>query len=75
MHRLASLGLTGLGLTALPADSGMLVRAIGYALSAARLATLDSMSRPTPCAGWDMRTLLGHLTDSLDALAQPVFEA
>jgi uncharacterized protein (TIGR03086 family) len=67
---LTGLGLTGLGLTALPADRGMLVRAIGYALSAARLATPDSMSRPTPCAEWDLRTLLGHLTDSLDALAE-----
>jgi uncharacterized protein (TIGR03086 family) len=28
------------------------------------------MPRSTPCAGWDLRTLLRHLTDSLDALAE-----
>ena len=66
----AGLGVAALGLTALPADRGMLVRAIGYALSTARLATPHTMPRPTPCAGWDVRTLLGHLTDSLDALAE-----
>jgi len=59
-----------LGLAVLAADRGMLVRAVGYALSAARLATPDTMPRPTPCAGWDLRTLLRHLTDSLDALAE-----
>ena len=47
----------------------MLVRAVRYALSAARLATPLRMSRPTPCAGWDLRALLAHVGDSMDVLA------
>nr|WP_269781613.1 TIGR03086 family metal-binding protein [Nocardia bovistercoris] len=46
----------------------MLVRAIDYTLvnvAAVRRADLDSA---TPCAHWNLRTLLDHLNDSLDAL-------
>ena len=47
----------------------MLVRAVRYTLSAARLATPLRMPRPTPCAAWDLRTLLVHVGDSMDVLA------
>lgn len=47
----------------------MLVRAVRYTLSAARLATPLRMPWPTPCAGWDLRALLVHVGDSMDVLA------
>ena len=47
----------------------MLVRAVRYTLSAARLATPLRMALPTPCADWDLQALLGHVGDSMDVLA------
>jgi uncharacterized protein (TIGR03086 family) len=46
----------------------MLAAAIGYALQGVALVTPASLDRPTPCAGWDLRTLLAHLTSSLAAI-------
>jgi len=57
------------GTAVLPADRGMLVRAVRYTLSAARLATPLRMALPTPCADWDLQALLGHVGDSMDVLA------
>jgi uncharacterized protein (TIGR03086 family) len=44
--------------------------AVGYALAAAGSATPERLAAPTPCAGWDLGTLLDHLGDSFDALAE-----
>jgi uncharacterized protein (TIGR03086 family) len=48
----------------------LLERAVRYALPAARRASPRLLSEPTPCAGWDLGTLLDHLGDSFDALAE-----
>jgi uncharacterized protein (TIGR03086 family) len=47
---------------------GLLERALGYTLGSLRLVTPAALGRPTPCAGWDLATLLAHLDDSLAAL-------
>jgi uncharacterized protein (TIGR03086 family) len=46
----------------------LLERAVGYTLGSLRLVTPAAMSRPTPCRGWDLHTLLGHMDDALVAL-------
>ena len=56
-----------------PVERGLLVRAVGYALAAARLATPPRLPLPTPCAGWDLRTLLHHVGDSMDALSEGLY--
>jgi uncharacterized protein (TIGR03086 family) len=44
---------------------GLLERAFGYTLGSLELVTPAAMSNPTACAGWDLRTLLRHMNDSL----------
>ena len=44
---------------------GLLVGAVGYALGLCTLAGPREMALPTPCADWDLGTLLGHLGDSM----------
>jgi uncharacterized protein (TIGR03086 family) len=51
-----------------PAAFGLLERSIGYALGTVRVASADSLQVPTPCAGWDLGTLLGHVNETLDLL-------
>lgn len=46
----------------------LLERAIGYTRGTLTLVTADRMSAPTPCEGWDLRTLLVHMEDSLVSL-------
>jgi uncharacterized protein (TIGR03086 family) len=48
----------------------LLEQAARYALSAAGHATPPLLGTPTPCDGWDLGTLLCHLGDSFDALAE-----
>ena len=55
------------------AERGLLVHAVRYALTAARLVTPAYLPLPTPCAGWDLRTLLHHLGDSMDALSEGLY--
>ena len=50
----------------------LLERAISYTLGSLHLVTSAAMSRPTPCRDWDLRALLGHMDDSLDALQEAV---
>jgi uncharacterized protein (TIGR03086 family) len=47
-------------------------RAVGYALGCIGDVAPGYLSRPTPCAEWDLRMLLRHLTDSLDAVGEGI---
>jgi uncharacterized protein (TIGR03086 family) len=55
----------------IPLDGGreLLDAAVSYALAGAALATPSRLSFPTPCADWDLGTLLDHLSDSVGVLA------
>jgi uncharacterized protein (TIGR03086 family) len=44
---------------------GLLAGAISYTLGVCALAEPAEMALPTPCADWDLGTLLGHLSDSM----------
>ena len=46
----------------------LLEAAVRYALAGAALGTPQLLPRPTPCPGWDLRTLLDHLSDSIGVL-------
>jgi uncharacterized protein (TIGR03083 family) len=60
--------------TPIPIGHGtsLLDRAADYALASLRLVTPDLMTRPTPCAGWDLRALLEHLDDAFLALSEAI---
>jgi uncharacterized protein (TIGR03086 family) len=45
--------------------TALLAGAIGYALGTCAVIAPGEMSLPTPCAEWDLRTLVGHLSDSM----------
>jgi uncharacterized protein (TIGR03086 family) len=45
--------------------TGLLVGAISYALGVCTLVEPGDMALPTPCPGWDLDTLLAHLSDSM----------
>jgi uncharacterized protein (TIGR03086 family) len=59
----------GVAATSHAVEVALLERAVGYLLRS--LATIGprDLSRPTPCAAWDVTLLLMHLDDSLSALA------
>ncbi|SEF17514.1 TIGR03086 family metal-binding protein [Jiangella alba] len=58
-------------MTGPPADAAeLLERALGYTTVSLGLVRPDLLSRPTPCAGWDLGALLRHLNDSLLALLE-----
>lgn len=50
----------------------LLERAIAYALGSMQLITPDAMTRPTPCAAWNLHMLLRHMDESLVALTEAV---
>jgi len=50
--------------------SGMLEQAVRYLLACLRQAAPARLSCPTPCAGWDLRMLLSHVSESLEALTE-----
>ena len=52
--------------------TGLLERAIGYALVSMNGVAAPLLSRPTPCAGWDLRALVGHLNDSVGVLREGI---
>ncbi len=56
------------GLAPLLGGVGLLERAVDYTLGSLDAVTPQCLSRPTPCAEWDLRALLDHLNDSLLAL-------
>jgi uncharacterized protein (TIGR03086 family) len=43
----------------------LLAGAVSYALRACAPAEPGEMSLPTPCAGWNLGTLIGHLSDAM----------
>jgi uncharacterized protein (TIGR03086 family) len=45
--------------------TGLLAGAISYTLGVCALVEPGDMALPTPCADWDLRTLLIHLSDSM----------
>lgn len=49
---------------------GLLERAIGYTRSCLTLVSDPLLDHPTPCAQWDLRTLLEHMDDALTAFAE-----
>jgi len=51
-----------------PGATTLLAGAIGYTLSTCAVLERADMSLPTPCAEWDLRTLLGHLSASMAEL-------
>ena len=54
----------------LTAAPGLLGHAVSYALASAGHATPQLLPLATPCEAWDLRTLLLHVTDSLDVLTE-----
>ncbi|WP_084961029.1 maleylpyruvate isomerase family mycothiol-dependent enzyme [Thermoactinospora rubra] len=48
----------------------LLERAISYTRGSLVLVTPEDLTRPTPCAAWDLRALLAHMDDSLAALSE-----
>jgi len=50
-----------------PVDS-----AIEYAAEAVQTVTPQMLPGPTPCSEWDLRTLVHHLNDALDVLAEGI---
>jgi uncharacterized protein (TIGR03086 family) len=53
----------------------LLESAVSYALVKAGMATPQLLSRRTPCPGWDLGTLLDHLTDSIAVLREAITTA
>ena len=60
------MGDGGAGVTA---DLALFTRSAGYALEGLAEVTDADLDRPTPCPGWDLRTLVLHLADAADGLA------
>ncbi|MFC4011669.1 maleylpyruvate isomerase N-terminal domain-containing protein [Nonomuraea purpurea] len=55
---------------ALKAGVALLERAIDYTLGSLRIVTPATLCRPTPCRGWTLQHLLGHLSTSLHTLME-----
>jgi uncharacterized protein (TIGR03086 family) len=53
----------------------LLESAVSYALASAGMVTPQLLPRPTPCPGWDLETLLDHLTDSMAVLHEAITTA
>jgi hypothetical protein len=50
----------------------LLESAVSYALAVAPLGTPQLLRRPTPCPGWDLETLLDHVSDSIGVLHEAI---
>jgi uncharacterized protein (TIGR03086 family) len=50
----------------------LLERAMGYTLGSLALVTPAAMRDPTPCRGWDLRTLLLHMNHSLATMHEAI---
>ena len=53
----------------------LLAGAVDYALGGAALVTPQLLQRPTPCPGWNLETLLDHLSDSIGVLHEAIATA
>jgi uncharacterized protein (TIGR03086 family) len=53
-------------------NAGVLAGAIRYALGSLTCVTPGFLACPTPCATWDLATLLQHINDSLAALHEGI---
>jgi uncharacterized protein (TIGR03086 family) len=63
--------MTGTSAAVPPAGAfGLLDEAIDYTLGAVRTVSPPLLPRPTPCSEWDLRTLLEHLNEALDVIAE-----
>jgi uncharacterized protein (TIGR03086 family) len=54
-----------IGMDSLSGAIELLAAAISYALGVCTLVEAGDMALPTPCPGWDLGTLLAHLSDSM----------
>jgi uncharacterized protein (TIGR03086 family) len=52
--------------------SGLLERAIAYALVSMNGVAAPLLCRPTPCTSWDLRALVAHLNDSVSVLREGI---
>lgn len=50
----------------------LLERAMGYTLGSLQLVTPEALGNATPCAEWDLRALLLHMNESLQALHEAI---
>jgi uncharacterized protein (TIGR03086 family) len=50
----------------------LLESAVSYALAGTALVTPQLLARPTACPGWDLETLLDHLSDSIGVLHEAI---
>jgi hypothetical protein len=57
-------------MAALTGAPGLLEQAVGYALATTAQATPQLLPLATPCEGWDLWTLLLHVSDSLGVLTR-----
>ncbi len=53
----------------------LLESAVSYALAGAALVTPQLLPRPTTCPGWDLQTLLDHVSDSIGVLHEAITAA
>jgi uncharacterized protein (TIGR03086 family) len=53
-------------------SSALLGAAVDYALQTVAGITPEALESTTPCAGWDLGTLLAHVNDSLAALYEGI---
>jgi uncharacterized protein (TIGR03086 family) len=59
---------------ALLGETALLERAVGYLRGCLRLVEPALLDRPTPCADWNLRTLLLHLNRSMAAVQEAADE-
>ena len=59
-------------MTALTKALAVLESAIGYGLASTAMVTPHLLSRPTPCADWDLAMLLDHVADSAQVLDEAI---
>jgi uncharacterized protein (TIGR03086 family) len=58
--------------TSASAGLALLERAVGHALACTDEVTPGQLANPTPCADWDLRTLLAHICDSAGVLREAI---